>query len=289
MRVLLGVEDSNGAEEVSGWVKNFGFREVTQEWMHVVPAQAGTVWALDPFLAAGQSEQLQEQAANKMETALRGHSGDIPVRVRIGNQATELLNRADETKTDLIAVRGSNKGGLAAFFLGSVARALVEGASQSVLLTRGIPPQAPLKLLVCTDHSEYLEKALDKLAGWSPQGVGQLTLLHVLPPAFKADMNHLAQEIAQEVYGRPVREPEEVTAEAAAALGAKLGLPPEAIHSRVATGSISQAIEAALEETGADLLVLGAKGHSLLERLTLGSVSFHAVTTCTKSVLVLRV
>ena len=112
MRVLVGVEDSSGAEEVSGWVNNFGFRDVTQEWMHVVPSQASTVWALDPFLAAGQSEQLQEQAANKIETALRQHSGDIPVRVRIGNQATELLNRADETKTDLIAVRGSNKGGL---------------------------------------------------------------------------------------------------------------------------------------------------------------------------------
>ncbi len=288
MRVLIGVESVEGACEVADWVARFGFASVEQEWQHVVAENKATVWALDPFLAAGESARLQEQAASKMERALKASSGTASVRVRIGNPATELLNRADTTRADLVAVRGSNKTSLSALFLGSVARALVEGASQSVLLTRGVAPQAPLKLLVTTDHSEYMEKALVRLAGWSPQGIGTLTLLHVLPPAYRAATDQLAQEIAQEVYGRPIKEIEQVNADAAAALGKSLGLSDDAIHSRLAHGSISEAIETALEETGADLLVLGAKGHTLLERLTLGSVSFRAVTTCPKSVLVLR-
>jgi nucleotide-binding universal stress UspA family protein len=288
MRVLVSVDQVEGAREVSGWVEKLGFKEKTEEWVHIVPSQKGTVWALDPFLAVGESERLQEQAAQKMEQLLKEQSGSASVRVRIGNPATELLNRADETRTDILAARGSNKSGLQAFLLGSVARALVEGASQSVLLTRGPAPQAPLRVVVATDHSEYMEKALALLVGWAPQGIGQLTLLHVLPPALKADMNQLAQEIAHETYGRPIRTPEEVTMAAAKALGASLGIAADAVNSRVAQGSVSEAIEAVLEETGADLLVLGAKGHTLLERLALGSVSFRAVTTCPKSLLVLR-
>ena len=289
MHVLIGVDRLEGATEVSEWVESLGFEERTEEWMHVVPIQAGAVWALDPFLAAGESARLQEVVASKMEHALKEKSGAAPVRVRIGNPIAELLNRADGPHTDLIAVRASNKNPLSAFLLGSVARALVEGASQSVLLTRGSAPQGPLRVVIATDHSEYMDKALEKLVSWAPQGIGRLTLLHVLPPAYKASMDQLAQEVAHEAYGRPITTPEEVTEAAARALGAKLGLPAEAIHSQVVSGSVLEAIEATLDASDADLLILGAKGHSFLERLTLGSTSFRAVTTCPKSVLVLRV
>jgi nucleotide-binding universal stress UspA family protein len=288
MRVLIGVEQSEGAQEVSEWAHAFGFPSLVEEWMHVVPSQGAGVWALDPFLAANQSERLQEQAASKIEQALLEKSQGVSVRVRIGNPARELLHRADTTPTELVAVRGSNKNLLSEFLLGSVARALVEGASQSVLLTRGSAPQGKLRVVVATDHSEYMERALEKLVAWAPQGVGRLTLLHVLPAPYKAEMDQFAQEIAHEAYGRPIRTPEEVSDAAAKALGAKLGLPAEAIHSVVAHGSVSQAIETTLDASDADLLILGAKGHSFLERLTLGSVSFRAVTTCRKSILVLR-
>lgn len=289
MRVLIGVDQPTGAREVAAWIRGFGFAECTEEWMHVVPTQSSTVWALDPLLAAGESERLQEQTARKMEQALQEESGDVAVRVRIGNPAAELLNRADETSAELVAVRGSDKTSLSAFFLGSVARALVEGATQSVLLTRGSAPQHPLRVVIATDHSEYIEKALEKLIRWFPKGIGRLTLLHVRPAAYKAEMDQLAQEIAHEAYGRPVRTPEEVTEAAAKALGERLGIPTEAVHSLVAHGSVTQAIETTLDAADADLLILGAKGHSFLERLTLGSTSFHAVTTCPKSVLILRV
>lgn len=292
MHVLVGVDESESVGEISGWVESLRFANLTQEWMHVVPSQASTVWSLDPIVGANRTDQLEERLAGRMQRSLteraEPHGETVKVRVRIGNQARELLNRADETRAELIAVRGSNKGGIAAFFIGSVARALVEGAEQSVLLTRGPVPQEPLKVLVATDHSEYMEKALARLSRWAPQGIGRLTLLHVLPPAYRAATDHLAQEIAHEVYGRPIQEVEEVTAKAATVLGQSLGLTDEAIDSRIARGSISEAIDTALAETGADLLILGAKGQTLLERLTLGSVSFRAVTTCHKSVLVLR-
>lgn len=292
MRVLLGVDQAERVEELAGWIEQFQFGELVQEWMSVVPSQVKTVWSLEPLFAAEaaarSADKLAGQREHQLQEAASSRGEAVRVRVRIGHPVTELLNRADETQADLITTLASDKTTLTAFFLGSVARGVVEGASQSVLLTRGSAPARPLKLLVASDHSEYAEKALATLIGWAPKGIGQLTLLHVRPPAFKADMEQLAQEIAREAYGRAIRKPEEVTAAAAQALGAALNLPAASVTSRTASGSVSAAIEAALEETGADLLVLGARGHSLLERLTLGSVSFRAVISCPKSVLVLR-
>ena len=289
MRVLIGAEAAESAKEISGWVQDLGFDALTEEWMQVVPSNVSAVWALDPLLAAGESERFQEQTARKAERALQELSGGSAVRVRIGNPIMELLNHADETSADLIAIRGSNKNVVSAFLLGSVARGLVEGASQSVLLTRGSAPQGPLRVVVATDHSEYMDSALEKLASWAPHGIGRLTVLHVLPPVYKSEMDQLAQEIAHEAYGRPITTPEEVTATAAKALGQKLGLSVDTIDSQVASGPVPQTIVDIVDEADADLLIIGAKGHSFLERLTLGSVSFRTVTTCPKSVLVLRV
>ncbi|MBC8134649.1 MAG: universal stress protein, partial [Fibrella sp.] len=41
--------------------------------------------------------------------------------------------------------------------------------------------------------------------------------------------------------------------------------------------------------TGADLLIVGAQGHTLMERLSLGSVSFRQAMTAPYSVMILRV
>lgn len=292
MRVVLGVESAETARELSGWVRALGLAEPREEWVHQVPSQNRAVWSLDPLLAVERISQLEEQAAERMEHALvaaaQEQGGDIHVRVRIGHPAEGLLNRADETDAALMAVRASNKGPLSALLLGSVARAMVEGANQSVLLTRGAAPTRPLRVLLATDHSAYMDQVLELLASWNLKGIGQLTVLHVLPPPLRAEIDQLAREVAHEALGRDFKTPEELTHATAQTLAAALGLPDTSVGVRIVAGSISEGIATTLAETEADILFLGAKGHSLLDRLTLGSVSFHAVMTCPKSVLILR-
>jgi nucleotide-binding universal stress UspA family protein len=64
-----------------------------------------------------------------------------------------------------------------------------------------------------------------------------------------------------------------------------LGCP---IDTRVYADAAASSIPVAMKETGAELLILGAQGHGFLERLTLGSTSFHQVMAEPYSVLVLR-
>lgn len=293
MRVLLGIDPLMEPQGLADWVRCFGFGNAVEEWMSVVPSQTRAVWSLEPLFGAEAAARAEERLAthqeHRLQEAVAAQESAPKTRVRIGHPTTELLNRADETHTELIAIQASNKSALSALLLGSVARGVVEAATQSVLLTRGAAPTTPLRLLVATDHSDYAEKALAQLAGWAPKGIGQLTLLHVLPPAPLADIDKLAQEIANVAYDRPVRTPAEATAKAAQLLGAALSLSPDAVASKTATGAVAAALETALEETGADLLVLGAKGQTHLKRLALGSVSFHAAMASAKSVLILRV
>ncbi|RYG31629.1 universal stress protein, partial [bacterium] len=43
-----------------------------------------------------------------------------------------------------------------------------------------------------------------------------------------------------------------------------------------------------MSETGSDLLILGARGHGLIERLLIGSLALHVVVAEPYSVMVLR-
>jgi nucleotide-binding universal stress UspA family protein len=61
-----------------------------------------------------------------------------------------------------------------------------------------------------------------------------------------------------------------------------------ACESVVVEGLPIPAIREAMRETESQLLILGAKGHSLLERLSLGSVSYHFAIGEAVNLLILR-
>lgn len=273
MRVLVGVDQVGTVEpEAAQWVEGLFEKGLPMEWLHVVALPNTGLWSLDPIIAAEMSERMAEELAGHTESALkRSAPKGTTVRVRIGNPSVELLGRADDLGVDLVAVRASNKVAVEALWLGSVARALVEGAHQSVLLTRGSAPQHPLRVVVATDHSAYSAAALEKLVALAPKGIGRLTVVYALPEP-----------------GEGLAFAQKRTEEVAQQLGEALGLAPEQVGTHVALGAPFPAIEATLADTDADLLVLGAKGHGFWERLTLGSVSHRAANHGSRSTLILR-
>jgi len=60
-------------------------------------------------------------------------------------------------------------------------------------------------------------------------------------------------------------------------------------ESRVEEAHPNEAIQNAMKETEADLLILGAQGHGFWDRLAIGSISFHQAIAEPHSVLLLRV
>ena len=131
-----------------------------------------------------------------------------------------------------------------------------------------------------------MERAVDRFLSLAPKGISKLhivtayevsdkeaTLLHANLPA-------LDGHIEQWIEGK-LREKSE-------ALVGKLSQHGYDADYELSASRPNDAISDAMERTGSELLILGAQGHGFLDRLFVGSVSFHQLVGEPYSVLILR-
>lgn len=120
----------------------------------VMQADFQLIRVVDPLQSAGRDtegflitglapeglKRLQEEAAaylEKVADRFRSRSLRVETRLLINSQtATAILEQANSTPTDVIALETHGHGGLTRFFLGSVADKLVRGATVPVLVHR---------------------------------------------------------------------------------------------------------------------------------------------------------
>jgi len=141
--------------------------------------------------------------------------------------------------------------------------------------------------VLATDHSEYNARCIERLVQFAPQGIRRIAIT----TAFDLDEETLqaltrsapaVQESGVEWIVEHLHERNRQVCERLRPLNA-------ACESVVVEGLPIPAIREAMRETESQLLILGAKGHSLLERLSLGSVSYHFAIGETVNLLILRV
>jgi nucleotide-binding universal stress UspA family protein len=226
-----------------------------------------------------------------------------------------LLAQADQEHTDMIAVDGPHLGPLGAFLTSSVARSLVIGShDRSLLLAKksaenpglGQMPtpkggafadgggatlpstDQPLRAVFATDHSAYANDCLTKWLHLAPRGISHLTVMTAYPQKELIDEEVYLDDLAI----RPVT----VVRESLTALNAGVlkrlapyleanGITSESL---VVGEPVNEAITHTMEHTNAELLILGARGHGFVDRLSPGSVSFHQAMTAPYSLLILR-
>ncbi|MBX3111557.1 MAG: universal stress protein [Fimbriimonadaceae bacterium] len=183
--------------------------------------------------------------------------------VLLGDPGTELAQYADEKEISLVVLGAEKKGFLANLFLGSVTRYLAVHCPTSVLVGKGDIKPGPLRVVWATDLSAYNAACARQFVSWGPTGVGEVHLLHALTDA---DLD--ARQEIEDFKG----------------LFSDLGCP---VTSSLVDHQLSQAVREAMGP--GDLLVVGAAGHSFIERALLGSVSFNEVAHTEHNVLVMRV
>ena len=154
MNILLGLERgvSSGALTL---VKRLRFSNARFDLNHVIkpfpwaptgayyvgmPIMAATVTQDDDRLIRQQEEEDADAVLLSASTHLTAAAGKCTTHVSRGNPTEILMERADAGPADLIAVNAPHQGPVLAFLTGSVARGLVIGAHQSVLLARGDSP-----------------------------------------------------------------------------------------------------------------------------------------------------
>lgn len=137
-------------------------------------------------------------------------------------------------------------------------------------------------ILVALDGSEYSDKALVTACKLSELYQAKLHIVHVCNYMQSVIMAEGALMLPQEEYEQADRELLERLVERSVELGCT-SVEPHFEH-----GSPGNRIVDVAEEIGADLIILGAKGHGNLTGLVLGSVSHRVCNTAKCSCMVVR-
>jgi len=231
--------------------------------------------------------QAGETAVGEAAKIAEGYGLAAKTEVVSGPSVLTLLDRADDLGVDILTVASTRKGTLATMFTGSMSRSIVTGSRHTVLVAKeGVRDQGPVEVVLATDHSPYMERAVERLIALAPQGISKIhvvtayevsdkeaALLHANLPALEG---HIEKWIEGELQKK---------CESLVGLLSQSGY--EADYELTA-GNPNNAIRQAMEKTGSELLILGAQGHGFIERLFVGSVSFHQLVAEPYSVLILR-
>jgi nucleotide-binding universal stress UspA family protein len=312
MEIIIGVESSGtvtpqgtATPPVLALLERMDFPEAKETLLHVVPPVATSMWNLDPLLGGEEVERCEQLAVARAEEYIASLivGTEAESKVVVGQPAGTMLSEAKQRGVDIIAVNASGQGTLEALFTGSVARALVAGTTKSVLLARPTETVGSLRVVLATDHSGYMDSCVEALAQMAPRGIGHLTILTVYPellsytyteplsPSVNIRQSEIAYDASDNSVGGETHPTmEERSQHIIEKLRGALGSPETVFDTQVIPGKPSEIITQAMLDTKADLLILGAKGHSVIERLVLGSVSFdQAIGQHPYSVLILRI
>ena len=213
-----------------------------------------------------QGREILDQEVQRIEemggTVTRSH-------LRKGRTFEEVIKLGDELDAGLLLVGSHGYRGLRRMLMGSQSEDIVHHADRPVLVVRGGENAwPPVRIVAGDDFSEDAGKAAELAANLGKLFGVPMLLLHAAP--------NLSEVSGEAVEGKL----EDRT-------GALEEILDEQPRTRVVAGDPPEVlIEAAQEEEGPSLVVVGSRGLGLVGRLRLGSVSTKVVRAGLEAVLI---
>jgi len=293
MRIILGVNDTNQVAVAASWLKRLAFPAPQLTCVHgygpvLLPSVAGDIAALPPEviteLLDAREKEAREVAERGRATAEGNGLASDSVAVDLP-PADALMHIAEENQAELVAIGNTGHGAIASVLLGSVGRKLGISCTRSLLVAKQAPAaDTPAGAVLATDHSDYAQRCIDHLCAMRPAGLRKITLVSAFDIMATAAGFGAGPGLAFDINPEAVKKLDALNAAAAVKLRAA-GF--EVDHS-VAEEPVISAIRRTMDESGADLLILGAQGHGLVHRALLGSVALHFLVSEPYSLLLLR-
>lgn len=275
MKVLVAVDHSQGSQAV--------LKEVAaRPWLAGSSVEVLNV--IEPAHLWTDSQTVEEvirrsgELVNRAAEELRGKGMNATGLSRKGDAKRVILDRAKETRSDLVFVGSQGVSGLTHFFLGNVAAAIASHSPCSVEIVRAREGAASgaRKILLATDGSEYSGRAARSIADRPWPAGAEIQVLSVV---------ELVLGSAQALFEPPYVDTDQLALQRAEGM--------QHAQNAVATAveilsksfpKVSESISVLLDgpraviigeaaKWGADLIVVGSHGRHGIERFLLGSVS----------------
>lgn len=232
-------------------------------------------------------ERMGKELLEKSLEELKSEGISMKAELRRGGAVAQMTEAATSHGADMIVAGANPKSGLEKLFLSSVSRGLLIDGKRTMIFGKKEPSsETGLHLVFATDHSEYADKCLERFIKFNPKGISKITVV----TAFDYDDSVIPivmAKLGREAGDKPLWIEEQVTEKTLGAVEKLKAIAPE-VEYHVERGSANAIIDAQMDATGADLLVIGAQGHGFMHRLIVGSTAMHLVLATMHNVMVVR-
>lgn len=286
-RVLIASDGSLSATAAMVSARRFPWPDATRAFGAIARERADHH---DRPTVRASLDRAAEIVAENTAEALRRRWPDVRVRVIEGPAVGAIVQHAKKVRADVIVLGWRGHGALRRLMAGSVSRGVVRSAPCSVLVVRRAVSRVQ-NVVIGVDGSEQARRAIALVARLQKPTAGRVMLVtaadtlrmtsHSLLPS---DVRgHVASEIAQ------------INRRSVATARAQLNTAAETLRAagwttqtRVTALDPLKSLLAAVADTDANLLVVGARGVTGLKRLLLGSVAEGALDHSPVPVLIVR-
>ena len=240
---------------------------------------AETSWLESLKRSVNRSDDIEQQALHNVkhnldeavESSWRHTGIRLESRLVSGKVVDTILEAS--TDADIIVLGARSHHTFQDMTVGSTPSRVIRRSVKPVLVVRSEAEHAYRTVLVAVDFSEHSMASLQWAAAIEPKA--SLYLLHVYHAMFEHKMKYAGiTEDAIEEYRRQARAEAEV--EMDQFLSSVSGIRENRLHQMIRHGShIASILVREIRKTGADLIVVGKHGKTLMEHLLLGSVTLN--------------
>lgn len=284
-RIVLATDGSEHARDAAQLLASLPLAAGTEiQVVLVLDTRAEALLDGDPAEHRKQVLAIAETTA----AILRREGVEATPTVLVGDADHQLILAADEWKADLLVIGSRGLTGLAHFVLGSVARNVAKHAHCSVLVARA-PEHGCRRVLLALDSSTHAAQAAELAERLPLLPETAIDLVHVVrPPRPALSADYFADGYLVEALLESERGQIEWGEKMLIGVSEKLAAGGRETSVTVRRGDPATEVLAVAEEKGADLIVAGAKGESLIGHLLTGSVADRLLKKATCSVLLVR-